>query len=100
MSRIVIVTKICNIMQFGRLPKFCRNIFSPSAGNLGICNCAVWYHVRWVPYHHGMVRHQAVDRGDGLQLWSMDANILNKQLQTADKGWSPSLRIGSGANNP
>jgi len=27
------------------------------------------------------------------------ANILNKQLQTADNGWSSSLGVGRGANN-
>jgi len=26
------------------------------------------------------------------------ADILNKQLRTADKGWSPSLRVGRGPN--
>jgi hypothetical protein len=28
------------------------------------------------------------------------ANILNKQPRTADKGWSSSLVVGRGANNP
>jgi hypothetical protein len=28
------------------------------------------------------------------------ANILNKQPRTNDKGWSSSLEIGRGANNP
>jgi len=32
--------------------------------------------------------------GDGLQIWRVAANILNKQLQTTDKGWSSSLEIG------
>jgi hypothetical protein len=27
-------------------------------------------------------------------------NILNKQLQTADKGWFSSLGVGRGAKNP
>jgi hypothetical protein len=27
-------------------------------------------------------------------------NILNKQSRTADKGWSSSLGVGRGANNP
>jgi hypothetical protein len=34
---------------------------------------------------------------DGLQLWRVAANILNKQLRTYDKGWSSSLRVGRGA---
>jgi len=27
-------------------------------------------------------------------IWSVAANVLNKQLRTEDKGWSPSLRLG------
>jgi hypothetical protein len=44
-------------------------------------------HVRWVPCHYGMVRLQVADGGDGLQIWRVTANILNKQSRTADKGW-------------
>jgi hypothetical protein len=54
--------------------------------------------VRWVSCHHGMARPQAAD-GDGLQIWRVDANMLNKQSWTADKGWSSSLGAGRGANN-
>jgi hypothetical protein len=32
-------------------------------------------------------------------VWRVAANILNKQLQTADKGWTSSLGVGRGANN-
>jgi hypothetical protein len=53
----------------------------------------------WVPYHHGMARPQVADGGDGLQIWRVAANILNKQSRTADKGWSSSLGVGRGANN-
>jgi hypothetical protein len=31
-------------------------------------------------------------------IWSV--NKLNKQPRTADEGWSSSLRVGRGANNP
>jgi hypothetical protein len=37
---------------------------------------------------------------EGLQLQWVAANILNKQSQTADKGWASSLGVGRGANNP
>jgi hypothetical protein len=37
---------------------------------------------------------------DGLQIWKVAANILNKQLWRAEKGWSSSLGVGRGANNP
>jgi hypothetical protein len=57
-------------------------------------------HVKWVHCHHGMARRQVVDRGDGLQIWREAVNIVNKQSQTADSGWSSSLGVGWGANNP
>jgi hypothetical protein len=34
-----------------------------------------------------------------LYAWRVSANILNKQLRTADKGWSSSLEVGHGAKN-
>jgi hypothetical protein len=39
-----------------------------------------------------------VDGGDGLQIWRVAANILNKQSQTANKGWSCGLGGGPGDN--
>jgi hypothetical protein len=38
--------------------------------------------------------------GGGIPIWRVVANILNKQSGTADKGWSSSLGVGRGANNP
>jgi hypothetical protein len=52
-------------------------------------------HVKWVPCHHEMA-HQA----DGLQISRVAVNILNKQLQTANRGWPSSLGVGWGAKNP
>jgi hypothetical protein len=52
-----------------------------------------------VPCHHGMARPQVADGGEGLQIWRVVANILNKQSRTADKGWPSSLEVGPGANN-
>jgi hypothetical protein len=42
-----------------------------------------------------MASPQVVDGGDGLQLWRVAANILNKQSRTADNG-SPSWGGGAG----
>jgi hypothetical protein len=42
------------------------------------------------PCHHGVARPRIADTGDGLQIWRVTANILNKQSHTADKGWSSS----------
>jgi hypothetical protein len=55
-------------------------------------------HVKWVPCHHGMARPQVADGGEGLHIWRVAANILNKQSRTADKGWPSSLGVGRGAN--
>jgi hypothetical protein len=46
-----------------------------------------------------MARPQVADRGEGLQIWRVAANILSKQSRTADKGWPSSLGVGRGANN-
>lgn len=46
----------------------------------------------WVIFPHGMERPQVADGGDNLQLWEIAANILKKQLQGADKGWSFGLQ--------
>jgi hypothetical protein len=35
-----------------------------------------------------------------LHLWWVAENILNKQPQINDKGWSSSLAVGRGANDP
>jgi hypothetical protein len=50
--------------------------------------------------HHGMARTPDEDGGDGLQIWRVAANILNKYPRTASKGWSPSLGVGHGAKPP
>jgi hypothetical protein len=42
---------------------------------------------------------EVADGGEDLQIWRVAANILNKQSQTAEKGWSSSLGVGRGANN-
>jgi len=41
------------------------------------------------PRHHGMTQPP---------VWTVAANILNKQSQTADKGWSSILGVGRGVN--
>jgi hypothetical protein len=64
------------------------------------CHMSRPSHVKWVHCHHGMARPRVADRGDGLQIWRVAANILNKQSRTADSGWFSSLGVGRGANNP
>jgi hypothetical protein len=54
------------------------------------------HHVKWVPCYHGMARPVVADGGDGLQMWRVAANILNKQSRIAVKGWSSSLAVGQG----
>jgi hypothetical protein len=47
-----------------------------------------------------MARPRIADGGDGLQIWRILANILNKKSQTTDKGWSSSLVLGKGQTTP
>jgi hypothetical protein len=46
-----------------------------------------------------MAHPQVAGGGDTLQICRAAANMLNKQLQTADKGWSTSLEVGRGSSN-
>jgi hypothetical protein len=55
--------------------------------------------VRWVPCHHGMARPQVADGADGLLIWRVAANILNKLSRAADKMWSSCLGVGQGDNS-
>jgi hypothetical protein len=48
------------------------------------------YHVKWVPCHHGMARPEVADGGDGLQIWRVAENILNRQSRTA---WGLGVRL-------
>jgi hypothetical protein len=57
-------------------------------------------HFKWVRCHHGMARPQVADGGDGLEIWWVAANILNKPSRTANRGWSSSLGVGRGTKNP
>jgi hypothetical protein len=45
-----------------------------------------------------MALPRVADGGDGLQIWRVADNILNKQSRTPDKGLSSSLGIGRRAN--
>jgi hypothetical protein len=65
-----------------------------------ICDTGLIAHVKWVHCHHGMAHPRVADRGDGLQIWRVAVNILNKQSLTAYSGWSSSLGVGRGVNNP
>jgi hypothetical protein len=50
------------------------------------------------PFQHGIARPRVADGGDGLQIWRVAANMLNKQSRTADIGWYSSVGVGRGAN--
>jgi len=64
------------------------------------CKCHVSYFsfLKCKSYsHHGVARPQVADGGMGYMEGSCE---LNKQPRTADEGWSSSLGVGRGANNP
>jgi hypothetical protein len=46
--------------------------------------------------HFSLLKPQVADGGDGLQIWRVAANILYKQLRTAEKGCPSSLEVGEG----
>jgi hypothetical protein len=48
------------------------------------------------PCHHGMAHPRVANGRDGLQMWMLAANVLNKQLRLADKRWSSSFGVGLG----
>jgi len=48
-------------------------------------------HVNVGPCHQDVTDRLIADRGDGLQIWWVAAEILNKQSRTAVKGWSSRL---------
>jgi hypothetical protein len=43
-----------------------------------------------------MMHPQVAERGDGLQMWRVAANILNKHLRTANRGGPPASGLGEG----
>jgi hypothetical protein len=57
-------------------------------------------HVRRVLCHYGDALSQVVDGKDGIQLWRVALNILNKQLWTPEKRWSSSFSVGHGGKPP
>jgi hypothetical protein len=58
--------------------------------NENYCNVSLivfmFGHVSWVPCHHDMGRPQFADGGEGLDIWRVAANILNKQSRIGEKG--------------
>jgi hypothetical protein len=47
-----------------------------------------------------MARPQVADGGDGLQIWRVAANILNKQSRIAERGVPPAWVFGIGLTTP
>jgi hypothetical protein len=47
-----------------------------------------------------MARPQVANGGDGLQIWRVAANILNKQSRTADRGDPPAWGLSGGLATP
>jgi hypothetical protein len=49
--------------------------------------------------YYEMARPLFADGEDGLQMWSIAADVLNKKSRAADTGWSSSLGVLRTANN-
>jgi hypothetical protein len=46
------------------------------------------------PCHHGMARPRVAGGGNGLQIWKVAVNRVNKQSRVADKEWSSISVVG------
>jgi hypothetical protein len=69
-----------------------RNFVLHKASEVTFLSCS-HLHRNWVPCRHDTARPQVVDKGGGLQIWMVSANVLNKQSRTADTGWASSLGV-------
>ena len=58
----------------------------------------IFFHDKWVPVTKTW-RDLRLRMEGTAPIWSVAANILNKQSRTADKGWSYSLGVGQGVDN-
>jgi len=58
-------------------------------------------HYKWALLHFSMARPQVAVGGDGLQTWTVDADmsILSKESRTADKGRSSSFGVRHRVNS-
>jgi hypothetical protein len=65
---------------------------------MGIIIIIIIIHDKWVPVTTAwrVLRLRMEERPP---IWRVAANILNKQLRTADKGLSSILGVGRGAHN-
>jgi hypothetical protein len=82
--------------SFVSLGQFSLHYFTLGLYRLGMLG----YHVMWVPGHHGMVHPQVAVGGDGLQVWRIAMNLLNKQLWAANRMWLFSLGVGQWLTTP
>jgi hypothetical protein len=51
------------------------------------------FHVKSARCHNGMARPQVADGRNGLHIWRVAANILNKDGRTRNKGWASSVLL-------
>jgi hypothetical protein len=56
------------------------------------------FHVKWLPLSV-MVHHRIMDTAEGLQVWSVFADTVNKQPWTDGQQWSSRLVSGEGTNH-
>jgi hypothetical protein len=52
------------------------------------------------PSHHGMARSRVADRGYGLHVWCVAANVFNKQSRRPTRGGTPACGLGEGLTAP
>ena len=64
-----------------------------------ICTHIYTYTMMWVPVTTAW-RVLGLRMEEWPPIWRVAVNKLNKQPRIADEGWSSSLGVGRGANNP
>ena len=64
-----------------------------------LCMCGRTGSDKWVPVTTAWYTLR-LQMEEWPPIWKVAVNVLNMQSRTADKGWSSSLVVGRGANNP
>jgi hypothetical protein len=58
------------------------------------------FHVKWVPFHHGMTRPQVADGGEGYKTRRIDGNVWHKKSLAGDRVWPSSFVLCEGPKTP
>ena len=86
----------CLMLSFWSLGRFTKNLPYFGRHFVRLMRTNPWM---WVPVTTAW-RVLGLRMEEWPPIWRVAVNKLNKQTRTADEGWSSSLGVGRGANNP